>query len=194
MAVFGLTGSLASGKSSVLVMLKKKGAGIFDADQQVHRYYRNQKGGIYRKVVKKFPQCVKNRRIDRKLLREIISPDKTKLKTLEKIVHPRVIEDLLIWVRKNKKRKGVYIAEVALLFEKGLQDAFDGVILAKVKRSVLIDRIIKKYKFSKGEARRRLALYKPIREKIKGADYIIDNNKDLSSLKKEVDLLWKKIR
>jgi len=194
MAVFGLTGSLASGKSSVLVMLKEKGVNVFDADQQVHKYYRNKKGGVYRKVAKKFPQCTEGGRINRKLLRETVFSDKAKLKALEEIVHPQVIKDLLIWIRKNKKRKGVYVAEVALLFEKGLQGVFDGVILVNVKRSVLIDRIIKKYKFSKGEARRRLSLYRPIREKIKGADYIVDNNSNLSSLKKEVDLLWKKIR
>ncbi len=194
MAVFGLTGSLASGKSSVLVMLKKKGANIFDADQQAHKYYRNKKGGVYKKVVKKFPQCVDEGRINRKLLREIVFSDKAKLKVLERIVHPEVIKDLSTWIRSRKKRKGTYVAEVALLFEKKLQSKFEGVILVNVKRSILIDRIMKKYKFSKGEARRRLAFYKPIREKIKGADYIIDNNKSLKSLKKEVDLLWKKIR
>ena len=61
---------------------------------------------------------------------------------------PKLIKDLLDWVNTRKKRKGVYIAEVALLFEKKLQNKFDGVILVNVNRGVLIERIVKKYKFS----------------------------------------------
>ena len=66
--------------------------------------------------------------------------------------------------------------------------------MVKVRKDILIKRIIKKYKFSKAQALRRLFLYKPVREKIKGADYIIENNEGFISLKKEVDLLWKKIK
>ena len=194
MAVFGLTGSLASGKSTVLDLLKKKGAVVFDADKQIHEYYRNRKGGIYREIAAKFPQCLEEGRICRKALRKVVFSDRKKLKVIEKIVHPKLIKDLLAWVNTRKKRKGVYVAEVALLFEKRLQKKFDGTILVNVRRGVLIERIVKKYKFSIREARNRLSLYKPIREKIKGTDYIVDNNKSLSSLKKEVDLLWKKIR
>ncbi|MCK4519936.1 MAG: dephospho-CoA kinase, partial [Candidatus Omnitrophica bacterium] len=89
---------------------------------------------------------------------------------------------------------GVYIAEIPLLFEKELTRHFQIIILVTVKRRILIQRIIKKYGFSKKETLNRLALYKPIREKIKGSDFIIDNSLDFRRLKKEVDLLWKKIK
>ena len=194
MAVFGLTGSLASGKTEVLGLLKRKKAIIFNADACVHKYYKDKNGSVYKAVAKKFPQCLSKGNICRKKLGKIVFFDRRKLGVLEKIVHPKVAGDLLAWVGQAKRKKGVYIAEVALLFEKRLQKHFDATILVKVKRDILIKRIIKKYKFSKSEARRRLSLYKPVREKIKGADYIIENDKDFINLKKEVDLLWKKIK
>lgn len=194
MAVFGLTGNLASGKTEVLKLLAKKGAIIFNADACVHEYYKDKNGSVYELVVKKFPRSIEKGNICRKKLGRIVFFDKNKLAALEKIVHPKVIKDLLIWIKKEKIKKGVYIAEIALLFEKKLQKYFDATILVKVKRDILIKRIIKKYKFSKSETRTRLSLYKPVREKIKGSDYIIENNKGFSSLKKEVDLLWKKIK
>lgn len=193
MAVFGLTGNLASGKSLVLKRLRLKGAVVFDTDKRIHEYYKDKRSFIYKKVAVSFPESVSRGVISHKKLSKIVFSDKNNLIKLEKIVHPIIIEDLLKWTNRAKKKKGIYVAEVPLLFEKKLQRYFDGVILVFAKRSVMIKRAVNKYNFSRNEALRRIAFYKPIREKIKGSDFIVNNNLDFKKIKKEVDLLWRKI-
>ena len=183
---------MASGKSTVLKLLKDKGAVVFDVDKRIHRYYRDKNSPVYKKITVVFPQCFKRGVISRKELAACVFSSKPKLKKLEKIVHPVVTKDLLKWLKERGGRR-VCIAEVPLLFEKKLAGHFDKIILVKVTRQVLIQRIIKKYGFSKREAFNRLALYKPIKEKIKGSDFVIDNSMDFGRLNKEVDLLWRKI-
>ena len=194
MAVFGLTGNLGSGKSTVLKLLKNKGALVFDADKKIHQYYRQKNGVIFKKIVVEFPQVLKQGIISRKKLGAIVFSDHTKLKKLEEIVHPAVIKDMRGWVKSARNKKGIYVAEVPLLFEKKLKSCFDGVILVLVKRDILIERIVKKYRFSKNQARSRLSLYIAIRKKIRGSNFVVNNSKDFKTLNKEVDLLWKRIK
>lgn len=195
MPALGLTGNLATGKSTVLKLLERKGVKVFDVDGKIHSYYRNKKSPVNKKVRAVFPECLKAGVVSRKKLGTIVFSNESKLKKLEKIVHPAVTGDLLKWVKKGKgDKKKIYIAEVPLLFEKRLTRHFDRIILIVVKKEVLIQRIIKKYGLSKNKAFNRLSLYRPIREKIKGSDFIVDNSLNFRRLKKEVDLLWKKIK
>ena len=193
MAVFGLTGNLASGKSTVLKLLKEKGAVVFDADKKIHQYYKDRRCFIYKKIAAFFPQALQKGVISRKKLGGIVFADRKKLATVERIVHPIIITDILKWVRLARGKKRIYVAEVPLLFEKKLISYFDGVILVLAKQDILIKRIVEKYNLSKAGAKNRLSLYIPIREKMKDADFIINNSLSLKVLKKEVDLLWKKL-
>ncbi|UCC94299.1 MAG: dephospho-CoA kinase [Candidatus Omnitrophota bacterium] len=193
MAIFALTGSLASGKSTVLRLLKKRGAGTFDADKKIHQYYKDKKGNMYKQVASVFPRAARANTISRKILAEIIFADNGRRKKLERIVHPIIISDLKAWIRCVKKRKGVFVAEVPLLFEKKLQGLFDGVILIYAKRSNLIERGRKKLHSSKKEIEERLALYMPVKNKIKNADFVIQNNSGIRQLKEQVDSLWRKL-
>ncbi|MFH1519698.1 MAG: dephospho-CoA kinase [Candidatus Omnitrophota bacterium] len=194
MPLIALTGNLASGKSTILRFFKNKGAIVFDTDKEIHYYYRNKRSLVYRKIAAAFPECLKAGVISRKILAAVVFSDKFKLKKLEQIVHPVVIKDLLSWAKLNRVEGKIYVAEIPLLFEKKITGYFEKIILVAVKRPVLIQRIIKKYGFSKKETIDRLSLYRPIREKIKGSDFVIDNSSNLKRLKKEVDLLWKRIK
>jgi dephospho-CoA kinase len=194
MSIFGLTGNLGCGKSTVLKLLRKKGAHVFDADKRIHQYYRQTKGPVYKKIAKAFPESLYRGAISRKRLGGIVFSDKKKLRNLERIVHPVVIKDMIKWASQAKSKEKICVAEVPLLFEKKLKRYFNGVILVVVKRDVLIKRIIKKYKFSKKEVLNRLSLYVPIKKKAKYSDFIINNSSDLKKLKKEVDLLWKNLK
>jgi len=193
MSIFGLTGQLACGKSTILKLLKRKGVRCFDVDKVIHQYYCDKQSLAHKRIKALFPQANISGKICRKKLSGIVFSDKQNLKRIEKAVHPLIIKDLLKWIKEVKTKKGVYIAEVPLLFEKKLEKYFDGVILVRVKKDIILQRINKKYKFSKQVALDRLSLYLPIKEKIKRADYMVDNNKDFRELKKGVDLLWKKI-
>ncbi len=194
MPVLGLTGSLASGKSTVLRLLAKKGARTFDADKRVHYYYKQNGGAVYRKIAKTFPRAIEKGRLCREKLARIVFSNKSALSKLESIIHPVVIKDMGQWKLAAGDKRKIYVAEVPLLFEKRLKSYFDAVILVNVARKVLIRRIMKKYGLSKAVALKRLSLYMPVREKIKKADFVIDNSVSLKRLKKEVDLLWKKVK
>ena len=85
MAVFGLTGNLARGKSTDHKLLKNKGALVYDADKKIHQYYRQKNGAVYKKIVAEFPQVLKRGMISRKKLGAIVFSDRDKLKILEKI-------------------------------------------------------------------------------------------------------------
>ena len=195
MPVLGLTGNLATGKSTVLKLLKEKGAKIFDVDKKIHDYYKSKSSPVYKKVAVSFPECLRGGVISRKKLGSIVFSNKNKLNKLERLVHPVVIRDLLNWVKISKRdKKKIYIAEVPLLFEKRLTRHFSKIILIVVKREVLINRIIKKYGLSKNKVLERLSLYRPVREKIKGSNFVVNNSLNFKRLEKEVDLLWKKIK
>jgi len=194
MMVLGLTGNLASGKSTVLKAFKKKGVITFDADERVHNYYAKKGGLVYEGIKASFPQVLSNKTICRKKLANIVFSDKRKLAILEGIIHPFIEKDLAKWVNQAKKKKGLCIAEVPLLFEKNLEHYFDKTILVLTKRDVLISRIVNKYKFSKIQAKKRLSLYISTRDKMKRANFLIHNNLGLKELNKEVGLLWKKLK
>ncbi|MCM8819262.1 MAG: dephospho-CoA kinase [Candidatus Omnitrophica bacterium] len=193
MPVFAITGSICSGKSTLLFLFKKMGAIVFDADKKVHQYYSNKESAVYKKIKKYFPIVFVNKRIVRKKLSKLVLNDTNKLRLLEKIVHPFIIKDLKKWIKKVRKENKVAFAEVPLLFEKNLENYFDGVIVLSIKENLLIKRIQKKYKVSKEEAIERLKLFLPTEEKLKKATFIIENNKDIKSLYKEAKNLWEKI-
>ncbi len=193
MAVFGLTGSPSSGKTTVLKLLESKGAIVFDIDEKVHQYYRDKTSKVYKKIASKFPESVIDGDISRRKIAKEVFFDEKRLKELERIVHPVVLDDLSNWVATAKTRQGIYVAEVPLLFEKKLKNWFDKTILVKTKREILIKRLIKKYNISQSNARKRLSLYLPVREKIKRSDFVINNSENLKMLKKEVELLWRRV-
>ena len=110
-------------------------------------------------------------------------------------MHPAVIREMLDWIKSSSKRiNKVLVAEVPLLFEKKLEAHFDAVILVKLKPYEYLRRLNKLYGFNKGFALKRLEYFRPLGEKIKRADYVIDNSYGIVDLKKEVDLLWKKLK
>lgn len=174
-------------------LFERKGAVVFDADALVHKYYRDKKSTVYKKVVANFPQALEGARISRKKLGNVVFSNDLKLHKLEKIVHPVIIAELKKWASSWKKKNKIAVAEVPLLFEKRLASHFDGVILVYTSNELLKKRIIKKYGFSPSQSSRRLSLYLPIKEKIKRADFVINNNEGLAAFKRKANLLWKEL-
>lgn len=192
MSTIGLTGRIGSGKTTVIGMLAKKGAKTFDSDCKIHQFYKDHTHPIYKKVIESFPESKVEGEISRKKLAQIVFKDKYQLRKLEEIVHPELIKLLRQWLTKSKE-KGIYIAEIPLLFEKKLGKIFDKNILVKVKDNVLFERLKEKYNFSDQEIKQRLSLYLPVQEKVKKSDFVLENNLDLKNLEKEVNVLWQKI-
>lgn len=193
MSVFALTGELASGKTTALKHFSRKGAIVFSADSIIHGYYNNRQSKIYKKIVKLFPQAVVAGKINRKKIGNIVFADKEKLRQLENLIHPQVIIDLKLWIKKNNKNKRVLIAEVPLLFEKKLTRFFSAVILITVPRKIVIKRIQQKLKLSLSKINERLKLFLPQEDKIKNSDFILENKLTKADFKKNIDLVWGKL-
>lgn len=113
----GLTGSMATGKSTVAGMFKKRGVPIYDADKAVHALYENEAVGP---VGELFPNAVVNGRIERAELSKYVLGNKENLAKLEAIVHPLVHQKMHAFLREHEeKNTQLVILEIPLLFETG---------------------------------------------------------------------------
>ena len=195
MAIVAITGSLCSGKSTVVAMLRARGAGVFDADKRVHRYYCDKKSSVYKQIKIFFPSVLDRRgRILRRRLRQIVFSNYHSLKRLENIIHPLVIQELKAWVKNNSQKAGIFIAEIPLLFEKKLDKMFDAIILVCTPESILLQRIKKKLGIPRDEALKRLSLYIPTENKKRVSRFVIDNNSTINHLRRKVGLVWEELK
>ena len=183
----GITGSLASGKSTVAKIIASKKYPLFDADKAVKKIYQT---NIFKaKIFKKFK--LKNKKNIKNNIKKIISKNKKSLKDLEKIIHPIVRKHIRIFLKRNKKKKFV-IFEIPLLIESNLMKHYDKIILVNSRRDLRLKRYLKRgnnKKIFNLLNKRQLSPAK----KIKFCDYVINNNSSLKKLKKNVKLIESKI-
>jgi len=189
----GLTGGIASGKSTVVRMLVEKGALVVDHDLLAHLAY-EPGGPSYGAIIAGFGREVvaPDGKIDRKKLGAIVFKNPRRLKDLNGILHPVVLSG---WKKKLAEIKGqspgaIVVSDVPLLIEVGWQNEVDVVLLVYAAPEVQIERLRKRDGYSTEEARRRLAAQMPMDEKRRFADLIIENNGTLEELQKQVDAAW----
>ncbi len=197
MKLIGLTGSIATGKSTVAKMFKDMGFYVIDADEIAHSVYKKGERAYF-EIIKTFGESIlgENGEINRKKLGKLVLNDKEKLSLLEKIVHPAVEQKRLGILEMIKKENphAFVIYDVPLLFEKNLKSMFDCVILVYVPQEVQIKRLMERDHISKNEALKKLSLQLPIDEKRKLADIVIDNSKTLAETRKQVESIAEKIK
>ncbi|WP_027339347.1 dephospho-CoA kinase [Halonatronum saccharophilum] len=187
----GLTGGIATGKSSVADILKDLGAYVVDADKLAHRLM--SKGQIlWEKVVKEFGQGVLDSKgeIDRGTLGEVIFSDPKKKEVLDNLVHPVIVEAIKSKVKKIEGESKLVVAEVPLLFEVGMQDFFDEILVVWVEEQIQLMRLMKRNSLTYDEAKKRIGSQMNLEDKVKKADYIIENNGDYKDLKNKIFEFW----
>ena len=180
--IIALTGGIASGKSTALKIAEGFGVKTADSDCISRKLFKQ--AAIKSKIKKHFGQCVFVKgKIDRKKLAEIVFENSSKLKTLEKILHPKIISALKLKVANFKKRgNGVFVADVPLLFEKKLEKGYDLVmVIASSKKNQCLR--LKERGLSKREIQLRLKAQMPVKMKVKKADIIVTNNGSLKNYK-----------
>jgi dephospho-CoA kinase len=197
MLLAGLTGNFGMGKSSVLSIFKKLGARTIESDRIVDSLLKEKT--IIKKVRTIFGETVFDRKkaLDKRKIAGIIFSSNRKRKQLEKLLHPLVIKRVNTYARKMKKRKGILIVEVPLLFEGGYGDLFEKVITVYTTEKTALERL-RQAGFSRKEALARLRAQIPVRAKKKQSDYVIDNNRSkadtVRTVKKIYSLLLKEIK
>jgi len=176
----GLTGSIASGKTTASKIISKNRGPLFSADYVVKKLYSQKK---FKKVlVKKLK--LKSSSNFKKTIKNLILKKRGTLKELEKIIHPMVRREMLIFLRKNKKKKLLFL-EIPLLIESKLTKYFDVIIFIKSSKKLRL----KRFKSKKGNAK----LFSLLdnhqlkdTKKMKFCDHIVVNNKSLNLLKKNL--------
>ena len=181
--IIGITGQIGSGKTAAAKLFRKHGFRVIDADKVSHSLMRK-KSPIYSKLLKNFGKGIldENENIDRKKLGDLAFAEARKLKKLNSIMHAAIISSVKGAIKKNKN--GKIIIDAPLLLETKAKNLVDKVIVVRAG----IKKIFKRNeKFSKEQIERILNVQMPLNEKLKYADFVIDNNKGLKHMKKQVE-------
>jgi dephospho-CoA kinase len=190
----GLTGGIATGKSSVGRMFAELGVHTIDADEIAHDLMRPGEK-VYDEIVRRFGPEILNadKTIDRGRLAELAFDSKRpRIYELNSLIHPGVIERYQKWMEEIGRREPNAIAmlEAALLLEAGLRRSFDKVIVVSCKPQQRIERWEKRLKVdpetAKHEVTRRMRAQAPDEAKIQAADFVVDNSGSVEDTRKQV--------
>jgi dephospho-CoA kinase len=197
MILVGLTGGVATGKSTVAKMFKQCGAVVIDADELAREVVKPGKPA-WREIVALFGKTVLNqdRSLNRQVLGNIVFRNPNKRRQLEQIIHPRVAREQARLTRQAARTDpaAVVIYDVPLLFEAGIDKRVDKAIVVTVDRKTQISRLKKRNGLSQAEAIRRINSQMPLAKKIQRADHVLDGTLPRSSLRQKVGNLLQELR
>ena len=181
----GLTGNIGCGKSSVSEILEENGFAIVDADKIARGIYNYD--DIMLEMKKNFPSAIVNNTVDRAILANIVFSDRKKLNLLNEITHKKIrslMEEEINYYEKNDVK--VVVLDVPLLFEAGFDKMADFIVVVICDLEEQINRIIKRDGIKREDAINRINSQMSQEEKMKRADFVIDNSKNKDELKKNV--------
>jgi len=189
MTVIGLTGGIASGKSTVANYLKENGFAVIDADIAARQAVEKGTEGL-RKVAETFPGVLnEDGTLNRKALGTIIFNDKAQRDSLNKIVHP-IVRRLMDEEKAAALSEGkVVVMDIPLLYENELEHTVDEVWVVYVSYDIQKMRLMKRNELSESEADARINSQMSMDEKRNKADIVIDNCHDLDTLYKRLEAL-----
>jgi len=193
--VIGLTGGIASGKSTVAEMFRELGAEIVSADTLVHRILQED-AAVRSEIVREFGReiVLPNGEIDRKALGRIVFSDEKKRILLEHIIHPKVIAQLERIAREFRRSgRGVLILEIPLLVESKLLYIVDKVIVVSAEQETQIERLMKRDSIDMEAAIFRIDSQMPLYEKARFADWLINSDCAFDLVKGQVYAVWQDI-
>lgn len=197
--IIGLTGGIASGKSTVSNILLGKGFKIIDADK-VARSIMNVDMPAYIELVNLFGESIlkNDKSIDRKALGDKVFSQESLLKKLNQITHPKIYEEIAKEVSLNCKNHKAIFIDLPLLFEELVSINkhniyFDEIWLVYVDKEQQLERLMKRNNLGKDTALKRIELQISMEEKKKKASRIIDNRRSLRDLKQQIDIFVQSI-
>lgn len=184
----GLTGGIATGKSTADTILREQGIPIIDADLIAHQLMLpNEKN--YEAIVNKFGKEILSldQTIDRKKLGEIVFNDKMKLTLLNEITHPNIVAEIKRQMSKFRQdHAAIVVLDIPLLFEGKLENLCDGVLLISASKQIQMHRLMVRNNLSEKQAASRIASQMSLIEKKNLADYVIENNGSVAELRKKI--------
>lgn len=192
--ILGLTGGIASGKSTVSAYLAQNGALIIDADLIARQVVAKKSSGL-KQIVAKFGEEIltASGELDRKKLGKLVFSNKELLKALTDITGPLIRAEILREIQAAKKAQvKLVVLDIPLLFETGYQTLCDKVMVVTIPSKLQLERVMKRDNLSAAEARKRIANQLPASKRNELADVLIDNSKSVAETYQQV-LKWLKI-
>ena len=192
--ILGLTGGIASGKSTVSAYLAQNGALIIDADLIARQVVAKKSSGL-KQIVAKFGGEIltASGELDRKKLGKLVFSNKELLKALTDITGPLIRAEILREIQAAKKAQvKLVVLDIPLLFETGYQTLCDKVMVVTIPSKLQLERVMKRDNLSAAEARKRIANQLPAGKRNELADVLIDNSKSVAETYQQV-LKWLKI-
>lgn len=197
MLLIGLTGGLATGKSTVARMFQACGAHVIDADELARQVVQPGKPA-WKDIVRTFGRRVlrPDRTLDRAALARLVFADRAKLARLNAIVHPRVAREQARLTREiaAKDRRALIVYDVPLLFEAGVQGRMDRTIVVTADRKAQLARLVQRNGFTRAEALRRIRAQMPLAKKVRLADYVLDGTKPRAVLSRQVSAIFAELK
>jgi dephospho-CoA kinase len=191
--LLGVTGGIASGKTTVADMLKDLGAHTIDFDILARHVVEPGKQAL-KEIIAYFGDKVilNDGHLDRKKLGGIVFQDDEKRKRLESIIHPYIFEEFTRQVREIAKKDphAIIQAVIPLLFEVRLQHLVHKILVVYIPKQRQIERLVARDGITKEEAADRLKAQLPISEKVIYGDFMINNDCPVEETKKQVEDLW----
>ncbi len=195
--LLGVTGGIATGKTTVVRMLEELGAPVIDFDLLAREVVEPGKPAL-ESIVGYFGKeiLLKDRSLDREKLSGIVFRDMEKRKILESFTHPRIYEVSERQVKKIIERdpNAIIQLDIPLLIEQNLQHMVDKVLVVYIPREKQIERLMERDGIGRECAVDRLGAQMPIDEKLGRADFVIYNEKTLEETKEQVEDLWKALK
>lgn len=194
MLIIGVTGGIASGKTTVVKEFKRLGAIGIDADKIAHEkcipHTRT-----WQRIVKTFGDNIINHAcvINRKKLGELVFSDPEKLIKLNRITHPVIIKEIKKRIKYigQKHEDCVIIIEIPLLFETNLTSLVDIIVVVKVSQKIQIARLMQKNKLNLSQAKARIKSQIPIRRKAEQADYVVSGEALITQIRARIQNILK---
>ncbi len=203
--VLGLTSGIGAGKSTVAGMFRALGAKVIGADRIVQRLYSKNRM-LRKRIVAAFgKRAVERAQVNRRFLAQAAFPDVRRLKRLNAIVHPLVKAEIYSELKKLnkklsnkkffkiKKKPGVVVLDVPLLFESGMNKICDAVAVVKAPLHARAARMLKR-SMPRKEFMRRLKAQMPLHEKVKLADFVIDNSGSPAATRRQARSTFRLLR
>ncbi|ABW18753.1 dephospho-CoA kinase [Alkaliphilus oremlandii] len=192
----GLTGGIASGKSTASSILKKFGASIIDADKIARKVVEKGKPAL-KEIVEFFGAdlLLEDGTLDRKKLGTLVFNDSILLEELNRITHPHIYQEIIDEINWYKKtdHNHVIILDAALLIEMKLMDLVEEVWLISVPEEIQLARLMERENISLEDAKKRVKAQMALEEKKQYAHRIIDNSKDVVYLKSQLEEIWNRL-
>jgi dephospho-CoA kinase len=191
--VIGLTGGIGAGKSTVTQMLEELGAAVIDADKVGHQIYLPELPA-WREIVDTFGTTVLNadRTINRQALGKIVFADPEALRTLNRIVHPKMFDRMAELIAELRARGGMkaIVVEAAVLIEANWMPLVDQVWVVMASEAVVVDRLAIQRNLTPEQVRTRIAAQLSNDERLKHAHVVIRNDGSIEHVRSAVQQAW----